>query len=206
LLLRSAGALLVCASCSSCSDDAPTTCPIGDRTQPIEIVAVHWAAGGDVGDLVDGGAVDLVRPIQGGKVVYVGVRARNVDGCNLQLTAALRDQSTQQVIALEQRPVRLVDGGDGWARPESAFDHLANVPACPNAAAARDVDGAIWRLELRLEEPGGRMAETMLVIAPMCRVSDELDECQCECDSDYTLGGACPSDLVDAGVDSGVDA
>ncbi|HUQ05789.1 MAG TPA: hypothetical protein VM261_24980 [Kofleriaceae bacterium] len=191
---------------AGCSDDAPTTCPIGDRTRPIEIVAVHWPAGGTVGDLADGGVVDLVRPIQGGKVVYVGVRARNVDGCNVQLTAALRDQATQQVIALEQRPVRLVDGGDGWGLPEAAFDHLANLPACPNAAAARDVDGSTWRLELRLEEPGGRMAETSLVVQPRCALDQELDECRCECDADYELGGACPSDPADAGVDSGVDA
>jgi hypothetical protein len=202
LFLRSAGALLVCASFASCSDDAPTTCPIGDRTQPIEIVAVHWVAGGDIGDLADGGAVDLVRPIQGGKVVYVGVRARNLDGCNAQLTAALRDPSTQQVIALEQRPVRLVEGSDGWGRPESTFDHLANVPACPNAAAARDVDGATWRLELRIEEPGGRMAETALSVVPVCTLAGETEECACECDSDFELGtGGCPVDPVDAGAD-----
>ncbi|KAB2887118.1 MAG: hypothetical protein F9K40_21895, partial [Kofleriaceae bacterium] len=115
-------ALAAAVGATGCSDDAPTTCPIGDRARPLEIVAVHWPAGGAVEDLVDGGAVELVRPIQGGKVVYVGVRARNVDGCNVQLTAALRDPATQQVIALEQRPVRLVDGGDGWGRAESTFD------------------------------------------------------------------------------------
>jgi hypothetical protein len=195
-----AAALLVAAG-AACSDDAPTTCPIGDRTQAIEIVAVHWPASGFVEDLADAGAIDLMRPIQGGKVVYVGVRARNVDGCNLQLTAALRDASSQQVIALEQRPVRLVDNGDGWGRAESPFDHLANVPACPNAAAARDVDGATWMLELRLDEVGGRTATTTLVVAPRCAIPDQLDECACECDSDYELGGACPSDPVDAGVD-----
>lgn len=202
LLRRVVAVALATAVGAGCSDDAPTTCPIGDRARPIEIVAVHWPAGGAVEDLADGGAVDLVRPIQGGKVVYVGVRARNVDGCNVQLTAALRDLATQQVIALEQRPVRLVDGGDGWGRAESTFDHLANVPACPNAAAARDVDGAIWALELRLDEAGGRTATTTLVVAPRCGLVDEAEECRCECDSDYELGAACPSDPVDAGVDA----
>jgi hypothetical protein len=197
LLLRVAAL----AALVGCSDDAPTSCPIGDRTQAIELVPVHWPAGGDVVDLVDGGAIDLVRPIQGGKVVYVGVRARNVDGCNLMLTAALRDRATQQVIALEARPVKLVDRGDGWGLPESTFDHLANVPACPTASASVDVDGATWGLELRLEEPGGRRAETALSVVPQCRLADEGDECRCECDSDYELGSACPSDPVDAGVD-----
>jgi len=202
LLRRVAVAIALVTAASGCSDDAPTTCPIGDRTQPIELVAVHWPAGGVVEDLADGGAVDLVRPIQGGKVVYVGVRARNVDGCNVQLTAALRDPATQQVIALEQRPVRLVDGGDGWGRAESTFDHLANVPACPNAAAARDVDGATWGLELRLDEAGGRTATVTLVVTPRCGLVGEDEECRCECDSDYELGAACPVDPVDAGVDA----
>lgn len=192
---------LVAAVGGGCSDDAPMSCPIGDRAQPIEIVAVHWIAGGTVVDLVDGADVDLVRPLQGGKVVYVGVRARNVDGCNLQLTAALRDRSTQQVIALEQRPVRLVDGGDGWGWPDSTFDHLANVPACPNAAAIQDVDGSTWGLELRLEEPGGRMAETSLTVVPQCRLTDQRNECECECDSEFQIGGGCPSSPDDAGVD-----
>lgn len=196
-----AAIVTVVAAGAGCSDDAPTSCPIGDRTRAIEIMPVHWLAGGGVVELDNGGDVDLVRPIQGGKVVYVGVRARNVDGCNLMLTAALRDLASQQVIALEQRPVKLVDRGDGWGLPESMFDHLANVPACPTASASVDVDGAIWRLELRLEEPGGRMTETSLNVVPQCRLAEEGEECRCECDSDYELGGACPSDAIDAGVD-----
>ncbi len=203
-MLLTRGVLVAVAAGAACSDDAPTTCPIGDRSLAVEIVAVHWSGTGtsaDVADLADGGAVDLVRPIQGGKVVYVGVRARNVDGCNLQLTAALRDPATMQVIALEQRPVRLVAGGDGWGHAESAFDHLANLPACPSAAATQDLDGASWRLELRLDEVGGRTATTTLTVAPRCPDSDQLDECRCECDSDYELGSACPTDPIDGGVD-----
>jgi hypothetical protein len=192
----------VLAAClAACSDDAPTTCPIGDRASPIELVAVTAPYLGSIGDLADGGEVDLFRPLQGGKVIYVGVRARNVDGCNVQLTAALRDPVTQQVIALEQRPVRLVDSGDGWGRPASSSDHLANVPACPSAAATHDVDGAAWQLELRLDELGGRTATTTLSVVPRCDVDGEIEECECECDSDYVLGAACPSDPVDAGVD-----
>ena len=118
-----------------------------------------------------------------------------------QLTAALRDPESQQVIALEQRPVQLHDYGDGWGRVSSAFDHLANVPACPNAAAQRHIFDNPWTLELRLEEPGGRMAETSLVVTPGCRVAGEQEECFCECNRDYELGQPCPSNTVDAGVE-----
>lgn len=200
MLLKAAAAAAVLVA--ACSDDAPESCPIGDRSRAIEIRAQHWRPGSpDLDDLANGGGVALVRPIQGGKVIYVGVRARNVDACNLMLTAALRDPASQQVIALEQRPVRLSDYGDGWGRASSAFDHLANVPACPNAAAERDVDGSTWTLELRLEEPGGRMAEMSLEVTLGCGVFAELDECRCECDSDYVLGGPCPPpETIDAGV------
>jgi len=181
--------------------DAAATCPIGDRTQALELQAQHWTGDGAAVDLADGGAVDLVRPIQGGKVIYVGVRARNVDGCNVQLTAALRDAASDQVIALEQRPVHLTAGADGWGVATSLFDDLANLPLCPSAAATHDIDQATWRLELRLDEAGGRTATTALTIAPRCARADELEECRCECDSDYELGQPCPSDAVDAGTD-----
>jgi hypothetical protein len=198
LLLRAAVLVTVLAACS---DDAPTSCPIGDRTLPIEFVAVYFPSDGAVGDIVDGGDVPLRRPIQGGKVMYVGVRAKNVDGCNVQLTAALRDPVSQQVIALEQRPVRLVDSGDGWGRPESEYDHLANLPACPSAAATHDVDDSSWLLELRLDETGGRTATTTITVVPRCDGPGEMEECACECDSDYVIGSPCPVDPVDAGVD-----
>lgn len=203
MLLRAA---VLLAQVAGCSDDvapvidAPATCPIGDRSQPIALDAMH-TVGGAVTRLADGGEVELSRPIQGGKVIYVGVTALNVDGCNLQLNAALRDVGSNQVIALEQRPVRLVAGPDGWGVPVSPFDDLANVPACPNAAATVDIDQASWQLELRLEESGGRSATKILTVAPRCASSDERAECECECDSDYELSG-CPVDPVDAGVDS----
>jgi hypothetical protein len=202
LLLRAA-ALLALVGCSDDGTpviDAPTTCPIGDRSLPIELDAMH-TMGGAVTRLADGGEVELSRPIQGGKVIYVGVTALNVDGCNLQLNAALRDAASNQVIALEQRPVRLVTGPDGWGVPASPFDDLANVPACPNAAATVDIDQASWQLELRLEESGGRSATKILTVAPRCARFDERAECECECDSDYELGSGCPADPIDAGVD-----
>lgn len=201
MLLRP-GVALIPATLLACSDDAPpASCRIGDPAQAIELAAVHWSGDGAAVDLADGGEVDLLRPLQGGKVIYVGVRARNLESCELQLTAALRDPAGNQVIALEQRPVQLAAGADGWGWPASPFDHLANVPACPSAAAAVDVDGAAWTLELRLDEAGGRSATTSLTVRPRCARADELDECRCECDSDYELGSACPGDAVDAGVD-----
>lgn len=187
----------------ACSDDGPAVkCPIGDRTQPIELAAVAYDHDRDaVIDLADGATIDLFRPQQGGKVVYAGVKARNVDGCAVDLTAALRDPGGNQVIALEGRPTRLTAQADGWGWPTDPFNQLANLPACPNAAAARDVDGNRWTLELRLDEHGGRTATITLGVVPRCAVPDEAVECACECDSDFVIGGQCPTDPpLDAGV------
>ena len=55
----------------------------------------------DAVPLADGGPLAILQPPQGGRVVFVGVRATNVDGCGLQLTGALRDETSRQV-----RPTR----------------------------------------------------------------------------------------------------
>jgi hypothetical protein len=181
--------------------DAPIACPSGDRTMPIELAAL-WADGAaQIHELADGAEVDLLPPFQGGYVIYVGVKAKNVDGCNVQLTAALRDTGNNQVIALEQRPVHLDAQADGWATPTSAYNDLANVPACPNAGAISDVDESTWQLELRLDEVGGRTATAILAVAPVCRPGGpgELEGCQCQCDADFVVGSGCP-----LGADGGV--
>ncbi len=207
-LIRCALATILATTALACSDDAPGACPVGDRGLPMELLAMTWdARAGEPVDLVDGGEVVLRRPIQGGKVIYVGVRARNVDGCGVQLTGALRDATSREVIALEQRPVRLVARADGWAVPATPLEQsLANVAACPNADAEVDLDGNRWELELRLEElQGGRRATLNLMVRPRCP-ADEAFECACECDSDFQIGGECPvdpGDEPDAGVDAG---
>ena len=203
LLSRGAAvALVLIAACGGDDGPAPVSCPIGDRSQPIELVPVAWAGTLDPPvDLADGAVVPLRRPLQGGKVIFVGVRARNVDGCAARLTGALRDAQNGEVVALEARPTRLVARADGWGVPEEPFlASLANVAACPNADADRDLDGNPWRLELRLDEDGGRSATVTVTIVPRCLQLDEQDECACECDSDFVIGGACPVDPVDAGV------
>jgi hypothetical protein len=198
LLLRRARAAAFALAATACTDAASRTCPVGDRRLPIELTAMTWDGSAETAavELVDGGEVVLRRPAQGGKVLYLGVRARNVDACGVQLTSALRDPTSGEVIALDQRPVPLVAGGDGWAVPAPPFEQaLTNLGVCPNADAEVDVDGHPWRLELRLEETSGaRRATIELTVWPRCPVGEEAFECACECDSDFHVGGECPVD------------
>lgn len=180
----------------------PIQCPqvSGDVGQALEVVPVRIVAGG-VTPIADADVLELTRPLQGGQVIYTGVRARNVDGCQVQLTGALRDPDSGRVVALEQRPTYLAVEGDGWAGPVVPLTQtLANVAACPSAAATRDLDGNPWTLELRLDAADGRSATVTRTVWLRCDGFDPLG-CACECDSDYVLGGACPVDPVDAGVD-----
>lgn len=199
------GALLL-ALVAACSDDAPgpASCPVGDRTQPIEL-AIVASDGTTLHDLVDGEMLPLRRPLQGGQAIMIGVRAKNVDGCRVNLTTTLRDPVDGRSLGLDVRPVRLEPSADGWARPsEPFFQSIGSTPACPNLVGDVDIHGNPWKVELRLDEDGGRSATVFATVRPYCDEQSPKAECECECDADYELGAPCP--LVDAGVDAAVDA
>lgn len=173
---------------------------IGDLTAPIELVPIS-AAGPDGTVLTDGAVVPMIAPPQGGIILLVGVRARNVNGCAVQLTAALRDPGTNQVVGLESRPAQLRVGVDGWGVPvEAHFFSMANLAVCPAAGATRDVVDQPWRLELSVDDDG-RQATTAVTIVPSCAGVDPAWDCPCQCAADYQPGmcAALP-DGGDAGV------
>ncbi|MBK9033578.1 MAG: hypothetical protein IPL61_20330 [Myxococcales bacterium] len=160
---------------------------IGDRTAPIELAPIS-AAGPDGTVLTDGAVVRMIAPPQGGIILLVGVRAKNVDGCAVQLTAALRDPGTNQVVGLESRPAQLRVGVDGWGVPvEAHFFSMANLAVCPAAAATRDLFDQPWLLELSVDDDG-RQAMTSVTIVPSCEGVDPAWDCPCQCAADYQPG------------------
>lgn len=161
---------------------------VGDPAAPIELLPI---AGGPVDGvaLADGATVRLTVPPQGGIILLVGVRARNVDGCMLQLTAALRDTISDQIIGIESRPAQLRVGADGWGIPvESQLFSMANLAVCPATAASRDVFDQPWRLELQVDDRG-RTASTAVTIFPEC--GDDAS-CRCQCAAG-AQPGQCPA-------------
>lgn len=199
LLRGAAAALLLAAACG----DPPSPCT-GDCSAPIVVQAMGMFDYQPV-DLADGSMVSIMPPLQGGYVIYVGVRAQNVHGLTAQVTAAVRDTATPRVLTLEHRPVRLLPSADGWARPESGYQDLANVAVC-SVTEAVDFDQATWRLEVTLEDEDGRTGETAVLIRPVCSNDDQLG-CECACDSERPKSGECAVDPVDGGVpDASPDA
>lgn len=205
--------LLGCSSnsVSSTPDAAPpqvdADCPVGvlgDTSMPIEFEFRVLHVDGSDAPLADGDDVPLVFPPQGGRVIFVGVRAKNIDGCGVQLTGALRDMSNGQV-RIDSRTVNLIPTGDGWgtsAPPSqsisSARDTYSNVPVCPNQWATSDVFDHEFILEVTVEDKEKRKLTKSIKVTPRCAEPDKLAECRCICKVGYVLGEQC------ADVDSGV--
>ena len=188
----------------------PVGCFIGDPNADAEIELVARAVdGGGLVDLHDGDDVPLIMPPQGGKVILVGVRAKNVS-CTLQLNVGLfdlcqvdDDAPQGRVIGREGRPVVLREDADGFGVPDDAdaMQNYANVPVCPSFASTRDGDGQPYGLEVRVSElqrdgeTAPRTHVVTLAVTPVCAAGD--DDCRCECDADFvmsqTRGEQCPT-------------
>jgi hypothetical protein len=137
--------------------------------------------------------VPLFAPPQGGWVALVGVRAKNIDGCGLMLTASLRDPTTNRIVALEERPVRLEIGADGWGAPDrpDLLDNFANLAGCPNASLTRKLDGESYVLKIRVLDRDGNQAQSEAQVVVVCGDPEHVRECQCQCQPDYVLGQPC---------------
>jgi hypothetical protein len=157
--------------------------------------------------LADGGDVPLVFPPQGGRVVFIGVRATNVDGCGLSLLAAIRDERSHQV-RIDQRTVTLHATGDGWGTSgqggtgASSIASYANVPLCPNQWSQTDVFGNEYQLDVTIQDGEGRSLTKTIRVVPRCAEPDKFAECTCICKAGYVLGEPC---AADAGADGGAD-
>ncbi|MDP9151736.1 MAG: hypothetical protein M3O36_17575 [Myxococcota bacterium] len=181
-------------------------CPagaLGDLAKPLDFRIQALLADQSVAPVEDGAAVPLLFPPQGGRVLFIGVRATNVDGCALRLTGALRDPSSQQV-RFETRSINLIPTGDGWgqsgvvdATHGAAISNFANVPVCPNQWASGNVYDQPYRLEVTVEDrQGARKLTKFAQVTPVCAEPANAAQCSCICKAGYILGQAC--DQADA--------
>lgn len=192
--MRAALFLLASSLLAGCSgDDDGDSCFIGSRDAPVELEIVVRGADGAILPAGEGAEVPILKPPQGGKVVFVGARARNLDGCGVQARGALIDDCTNRPAFVVSQPVNLSAGADGWGVPRSPADisDWVNLSACPYANATRDVEGEPYQIELTVTDKGGRTATRRVRVVPVCAEPDLEQECKCECDHDYQLGEAC---------------
>jgi hypothetical protein len=196
VLLRWLPALALAAGCSD------PDCFVGDRLQAPVLQVTALDAEGAPAAVGDGAALALIRPPQTGRILAVGLRARNVCAGPIQVTGAIIDPCTGRVAGLEGRTVRFVAAGDGFAEPAepAQLASYANVAVCPNQGGDRDIDGQRYRLTMSLKDGQGHVASTSLEVTPVCAQPENGAECRCICAAGYQLGQVCPAAIPDAGV------
>jgi hypothetical protein len=165
----------------------------------LELVSLDAAA--QMSALSDGSSVPLILPPQGGKVVFVGVRARNVCAGVMQLIASVRDKCTNRIVGLEGRPVIYIAGADGWADPAepTQISSYANVPLCPNFVSSRDIQDQPYELSIQVKDKTGRTSTKTLSITPFCGEPANEADCRCTCSFGYDVHEPCTT-KPDAGI------
>jgi hypothetical protein len=175
-------AVLAVALVAPCGEPA-RPCPagfVGDRNASplLEL----WALGenGETIPLQDGTAVPILIPPQGGRVLFIGARATNLDACGVELSAALRDPGSGQ-LRLDGRTINLQADGSGWASSSPQdFASVANVPVCPNQWSGADIFDVPYSLEVSLVDAfTQRTAGRTVTIRPVCPASDPTCRCLC---------------------------
>jgi hypothetical protein len=171
---------------------------IGSTSHPPALEIVALRPDYTVAPVTDGGSIPLMFPPQGGRVLFVGARATNVDGCGLQLTGALRDETSRQV-RVDSRTVNLIATSDGWGTTgvgvvSDAISNFSNIAVCPNQWSTTDVFGHTYGLEVTVVDRAGRSAASTVGVVPYCGEPARASECMCTCAAGYVLGQACPAD------------
>jgi len=180
-------------------DGGPNTCPVGflgDGGTPDFTVTV-LRADDSVVPIAQGDTVPMLFPPQGGRVIFVGVDATNVDGCGLQLTGAVRDLKTQEV-RVDSRTINLIaiGGGHGVSGKTgesvaAAIANFSNVAVCPNEWSSTNLYGTLYGLEVTVRDKEGRQLTKKLNVTPECGEPARLAECECICQAGYVLGQEC---------------
>ena len=209
VIAAASGALLLLgAGASGCGPD-PTPIPsvdastdvhvgcdlpfIGDPEKATEIELIALKADYTSSPVAEGDSVALLFPPQGGRVIFAGVRARNIDPCGIQLVGAVRDLDTAQ-LRVDSRTVNLVDRGDGWGSSSDAdIASFANVPMCPNQWSKTNIHGTKYDLEVTITDRTKHKTTRKVSVVPACVEPDNEAECICICKGGYVLGEMCSS-------------
>ena len=192
------GVSAACWNCTSPSPlptpDAGPSCPLPFLGKEGEAPAVELTAlraDSTSVKVLDGDPVAMILPPQGGRVIFAGVRATNIEPCGVTLTGVLRDLVTRQV-RVDRRTINLRALGDGWGgSDDDDISSFANVPVCPNQWATADLYGAEYELSIVLTDQHGHEVTSAAKVIPACAEPDNWAECTCICKSGYVLGQRC---------------
>jgi len=155
--------------------------------------------------VADGDSLDLLPPIQGGYVLFVGAalhnfssqgggsllgelrRARATDGTPLSQPGAVlySDERTVGVIPL---PVSfpVPSPTSGWQLSAPNPNDTANISTCPNPLDISIVDSELF-LQITFRDRAGRSATSYRKVVPRCAQADAMTamDCRCQCGASY---------------------
>ncbi|HEY7956468.1 MAG TPA: hypothetical protein VII38_14290 [Polyangia bacterium] len=142
--------------------------------------------------LEDGASIDLVRPPQGGFVLFVGALVKNLEEKTVVIDGQLADASGALVSEDKRTVTMMASASDPTLfQPDlRSYTGVANIAVCPSTSPT-DRYNLPFQLTLVVTEPGsGRTGTGKITVTPSCRQTDptELALCQCECAGNYSLG------------------
>ena len=148
--------------------------------------------------LNEGDTIDLWPAPQGGHVVLVAAKVKNLVGDTAMLRVHARYPDTPFIIALEARSVRFVPvpGEPDMMQPDlRTRTQVAHIPLCPDYdpwdIVDRPLEFAITLTTTMSEEP--QTGAVTLQLYPSCANTGNEPFCKCECRANYVLG-KCPRD------------
>jgi hypothetical protein len=191
---------------AGCPDPVKPRCPagfVGDSSKPVEVeMLVTDGTSMMLSPVADGADIPMERPPQGGYVMYIGARAKNVDACGIEVAGRLIDPDTNMQLGFDARNTDMVKTADGWATVDPKDNsNESNVNACPDYFP-KDRVNTEYILEMKVTDREKRTATVSHRVRLVC--DPLLDPilaatCQCECSANYMLG-QCVFGL-DAGTD-----
>ena len=167
--------------------------------------------------LAAGDPVDLWNAPQGGHVVLLGAKVKNLSSDTATLKVRFRQPDGGVIVAEEGRTVKMVPVPDepGLMQPDiRSRSQVSNVPLCPSYGPIGIVDRT-FDIEVSLTalytDPVQTGTTTLRVVA-RCSTPDDEAFCRCECEPDYYLGKcgggsrAAPDGSPDTGASDPPDA
>lgn len=135
-----------------------------------------------------GQPIPLEPPPQGGYVLYVAARVRNLLGC-VEFRGRLVDPATGKELGFDARSATLERHADGWGWPNaSSLSNVSNVNGCP--AYDRGIHGQRLDLEVTVVDRQRRQVTVRHPVVPTCMHAGPTlqRDCICTCEKGYYLG------------------
>jgi hypothetical protein len=143
--------------------------------------------------LAESDPIDLWNAPQGGHVVLLGAKVKNLTSDTVNLKVRVRHLDTGLIVSEEGRTVKMVPVPDepGVMQPDiRSRSQVSNVALCPNYDPAGIVDRLVLvevTVTALYTQPVQTGQATMKLV-PRCSTPDDEAFCRCECEKDYFLG------------------